>query len=69
MQIRSLQTRIVVFFVLLLFGLQTGGFLLINSAGVNNARKTIADELVTGERVFNRLLEQNSLQLAQGARI
>jgi len=68
-QIRSLQTRIVVFFVLLLFALQMGGFLLINTAGVNNARKTIADELVTGERVFNRLLEQNSLQLAQGASI
>ena len=69
LKIGSLQTRIVVFFVLLMLAVQAIGLALVYTVGVSNAKKTISDELVTGERVFNRLLEQSGTQLAQGARI
>ncbi|HVK55700.1 MAG TPA: EAL domain-containing protein [Burkholderiales bacterium] len=69
MKISSLQSRIIIFFVILMLVVQFGGFLLINTAGVSTANKTIGDELQTGERVFNRLLAQKNLQLTQGARI
>src|SRR3954453_14678233 len=66
---RSLQRRIVVLFVLLMLLVQGGGFLLISTAGVTGARQTVADELVTGERVFTRLLDQSAQRLVQGARV
>jgi len=66
---RSLQSRIVALFVLLMVVVQGGGFLLISTAGVAGARKTVADELATGERVFMRLLDQSAQRLVQGARV
>lgn len=69
LRITSLQARIIVFFVLLMLVVQLGGLLLIKTVGISNARDTVADELATGERVFNRLVQQNTAQLAQGARI
>jgi diguanylate cyclase (GGDEF)-like protein len=65
----GLQSRIILFFVSLMLIAQLGGLALINTVGVATAKKSIGHELMTGERVFNRLLEQNNLQLAQGARI
>ena len=67
--IRSLQSRIIVLFTLMLMSLQLGDVLLLNKVGTANARNNIGEELLTAERIFNRLLEQNALQLAQGARI
>ena len=69
LRISSLQARIIVFFVVLMLVVQVGALLLIKNVGVSNARDTVNDELVTGERVFNRLVQQNTAQLAQGARI
>ena len=69
MKIRSLQSRIIIFFVLLMLVLQVGGLFLINEIGVANARSTISEELLTGERVFARLLEQDALRVTQAVRI
>ena len=67
--IGTLRGRIIVFFVLLMLVVQVGGLLLINTVGASNARSGTRDELVTGERVLRRLLEQEAARLAQGARI
>ena len=65
----SLQSRIVALCLLLMLVVQGGGFVLINTAGVAGARKTVADELATGERVFLRVMDQSAQRLAQGARV
>ena len=68
-RLRSLQSRIVALFVVLMLIVQGGGFLLISTAGVAGARHTVADELATGERVFLRVLDQSAQRLVQGARV
>ena len=67
--LHSLQSRIVALFVLLMLLVQGGGFVLINTAGLAGARKTVADELATGERVFLRIMDQSAQRLVQGARL
>jgi diguanylate cyclase (GGDEF)-like protein len=67
--LRSLQARIVIFFVILLCVLQGVTLLLMSAANERIAKSQIAQELVVGERVFRRLLEQNSQQLAQAASV
>ena len=69
MPARSLQTRIIALFLLLMVLVQVGGFVLINTVGMAAARKTAGDELVAGARVFDRLLEQDTQRLVQGARL
>lgn len=66
---RSLQSRIVALFVVLMLAVQGGGFLLTSAAGVAGARQTVADELATGERIFLRVLDQSAQRLVQGARV
>lgn len=65
----SFFTRVVGLFVLLLLVTQGGGFLLINAAVLKNAEKIIRNELGTGQRIFNRLLDHNSQGLAEAASI
>jgi diguanylate cyclase (GGDEF)-like protein len=69
MPARSLQTRIIALFLLLMVVVQVGGFVLVNTVGMAAARKTAGDELVAGARVFDRLLEQDTQRLVQGARL
>jgi diguanylate cyclase (GGDEF)-like protein len=66
---RSLQTRIIALFLLLIVLVQVGGFVLINTVGMATARKSAGDELVAGARVFDRLLDQDTQRLVQGARL
>ena len=66
---RSLQTRILALFLLLMVVVQFGGFYLINTVGMAAARKTVADDLIAGARVFDRLLEQDTQRIVQGARL
>ncbi|MGH8851819.1 MAG: putative bifunctional diguanylate cyclase/phosphodiesterase [Casimicrobiaceae bacterium] len=66
---RSLQTRILALFLLLIFFVQVGGFLLINTVGGKAARSTVGGEVAAGARVFDRLLEQDAQRLVQGARL
>ncbi len=67
--IRSLRTRILVLFVVLMLLVQFGGFVVINTIGVTAARETVGAEIVAGARVFDRLLEQNTQRLVEGARL
>ena len=67
--LRSLQTRIVVFFVLLLSFVQVVAFVMVSAANERISKTQIARDLATGERVFRRLLAQNSEQLAQAASV
>jgi diguanylate cyclase (GGDEF)-like protein len=65
----GLQTRIVVAFMVLLSTLQLASFVTVHLTGTTTTEENLAKELVTGERVFKRTLDQNAEQLAQGARI
>ena len=67
LRFRSLQTRIVVVFLVLLLTVQLAGYTFIHNAITDNARRHAQDELAMGERVFNRLLAQHNLRLAQTA--
>lgn len=66
---RSLQARVLALFLLLVVVVQVGGYLLINTAGVAAARNSVGAEIITGARVFDRFLEQDTERLLQGARL
>src|SRR6266571_4602853 len=66
---RSLQSHILALFLVLMVGVQVGGFVLINTVGLAAARKSIGEDLVAGALVFNRLLGDDTHRLVQGARL
>ena len=65
----SLGTRIVIFFVALLVLVQGLAAFLVIQANSQIARQTIDQQLEQGERVFRQLLKQNQARLEQGAGI
>jgi hypothetical protein len=67
--IRSLQARIFALFLLLLIVVQGGGYLLIKTAGIAAARKSVNAEIVAGTLVFDRFLAQDTDRMVQGARL
>ncbi|QDQ27095.1 EAL domain-containing protein [Chitinimonas arctica] len=69
MRTDSLSFRIVVFFFSLLAVVLLATFVLVSVANLRISRETAAHELLTGERVFRRLLEQNGSQLTLGAQV
>ena len=69
MRFRSLESRIVVLFLLLILAVQVAGFVAIRLGINDNARAAVRSELVIAERVFRRLLDQNAQNLTTGARI
>jgi diguanylate cyclase (GGDEF)-like protein len=69
MRMRSLESRIVILFLVLIFAVQMAGFFAIRTGIEENARASIREELAIGERVFLRLLDQNVERLTQGARL
>jgi hypothetical protein len=69
MRIQRLQTRIIVFFVALLALVQVAAFWFVNAANSRNAQTKVAEELNVGQRVFARLLDQNSEKLTLSARV
>ena len=66
---RSLQSRILALFLLLMLIVQVGGFVLVNTVGMSVVHKTVGESLVAGSRVFDRLLEQDTQRIVQGARL
>jgi diguanylate cyclase (GGDEF)-like protein len=68
-KLRSLQARIALFFVILLITVQAVLVLLVSVSGERIAKDRIAQDLLVGERVFRRLIEQSNRQLADAARI
>ena len=69
MLVRSLQTRIVIAFTLLLLAVQSIGLVVIHTIASRNARGEIEEQLNAGERVFKLMWEENSRQLAQAATV
>ncbi|WP_151636398.1 putative bifunctional diguanylate cyclase/phosphodiesterase [Noviherbaspirillum aerium] len=69
MRLRSLESRIVLLFLVLILAVQLAGFFAIQTGIQENARAAIRAELMIGERVFRRLVDQYAHNLAQGARL
>ena len=69
MRLRSIESRIVVLFLVLILLVQLAGFVAIRIGINQNARAAVASELVIGERVFLRLMQQNAVNLVTGARV
>src|SRR5690348_13952302 len=69
MRIQRLQTRITVLFVALLALVQVAAFWFVNAANSSNAHAKVEEELNVGQRVFARLLEQNTDKLKMSARV
>ncbi len=69
MRIRRLQTRVILFFVALLALVQVAAFAFVNAANSRNAQSKITEELNVGQRVFERLLDQNAEKLKLSARV
>ena len=68
-QPRTLQSHILALFLVLMVVVQVGGFALINTVGMAAARKSIGEDLVSGALVFDRLLDQDTHRLVQGAHL
>ena len=66
--IRSLQSRIIALFVLLIVVVQVAGFVLIGMTGSAAVRTTTAADVVAGGRVFERVLELDTQRLIEGTR-
>jgi diguanylate cyclase (GGDEF)-like protein len=69
MRFRSLESRIVTLFLVLLIVVQLVGLAVIQRGIDSNARTAISTELVNGGKVFARLMEQNAQNLRNGARL
>ena len=69
LRFRSLESRIVTLFLVLIVAVQVVGLLVIQRGIDNNARLAIGSELTNGAKVFHRLLEQNAQNLRFGARL
>jgi len=69
MRFHSLESRIVALFVVLILLVQLVGFFAIHNGITDNAHAAISDELVFGQKIFQRLLEQNANRLTQGAQL
>jgi len=65
----GLRSRILAVFVLVIVGLQVGGFVLIDTFGTSTVRKTVTADVVAGTRVFERLLEIDAQRLIEGTRV
>jgi diguanylate cyclase (GGDEF)-like protein len=65
----SLEGRIAALFLLLIMGVQVIGLVVIQQGIDSNARSAIAAELVNGEKVFHKLLEQNAQKRRSSAQI
>jgi hypothetical protein len=64
-----LQDRIVIFFVVLLAAVQIAAFYFIRQAAEQTARASLREDLLVADRVFNRLLAQNSERLVEATRV
>ncbi|MRW91971.1 EAL domain-containing protein [Duganella sp. FT80W] len=69
LRFRSLESRIVTLFLVLIVAVQVTGLMVIQRGIDANARQAISGELNNGAKVFRRLLEQNAQNLRFGARL
>ena len=69
MHFRTLESRIITLFLVLVLAVQLGGFFVIRNGIVDNAQATMREQLKLGENLFNRLLEQKKQRLTDSARV
>jgi diguanylate cyclase (GGDEF)-like protein len=69
MKLRRLSTRMMLFFIALLVVVQAVVFIAVTSAASGNARAKVESELDTGQKLFRRMLDQNTEQLAHSASV
>jgi diguanylate cyclase (GGDEF)-like protein len=69
LRFRSLETRIVTLFLVLIVAVQVVALLVIQRGIDSNARLAISSELNNGSKIFRRLLDQNAQSLRFGARL
>ncbi|CDG83325.1 putative bifunctional diguanylate cyclase/phosphodiesterase [Janthinobacterium agaricidamnosum] len=69
MRFRSLESRIVTLFLVLIVVVQLSGLVAIRQGIDSNARRAISSELGNGAKVFRRLLDQNAQKLRFGASV
>ncbi len=69
LRLQSLQTRIVILLMALLLLVQVAAFVVIRGSIAEQARNSVSEELLFGQRVFGRLMAQNADKLALGARV
>lgn len=69
MQFKSLESRIVTLFLVLVVSVQLVGLTVVFVGIGSNARSAIERELLIGERVFQELLQQRAEKLTQAARL
>lgn len=69
MPLKSLRSRILIFFIGLLVVVQSLAFLLISQSNEQIIRTQISDELQLGEKVFKRQQEQAQRQLLQASKV
>lgn len=68
-RIGTLQTRIVVFFGLMMVVVQGVGLVVVHTVGTKTGNRAIADALATGQRVFQEVVDERASRLSQAARI
>ncbi|HTN64831.1 MAG TPA: EAL domain-containing protein [Burkholderiaceae bacterium] len=69
MRLRSLETRIVGLFLLLILIVQLAGLWMIRAGIEKNVRAAASAQLAIGERTFKNLLQQGAKNLEQAARL
>ena len=69
LRFKSLEARIATLFLVLIIVVQALGLLVIKQGIDSNARASIATELVNGEKVFRKLLEQSAQKQRSSAQI
>ena len=69
MQFKSLESRIVTLFLVLIVSVQLVGLAVVSLGIGANARAAIQDELMIGERIFQQLLQQRGEKLTEAARL
>ena len=69
MRFNSLASRIVLLFLVLILAVQVAGFIVIRQSINDNAREAISKQLLVGERVFRRQLDQSAEKFATSAHI
>ncbi|WP_020183340.1 EAL domain-containing protein [Methylotenera sp. 1P/1] len=69
MKFSSLKQQIIVIFLTLILGIQLAGLIPIQYSVDKNVRKLVGKELDVGEKVFLNLLESNTENITNGAKI
>jgi len=66
--VHTFESRILGSFLVLLIALEVAGYTLINAAGDAAVKKQVGDQVATGAKVFDRLVDVDTQRLIEGTR-